>query len=147
MRPRRRRIRDAQEAAAGALPRATASGRLGYARSTSGLLSAVGTYRRTDRHDCGLSRESPTSRANGACGRHVRHDKAGIKLMIEPSGWRSRIDKSMSPTIPQPGDERMRLRSHRPLSPAADMPLGTSWAAMCQEAVVHQSHSDHVIRG
>ena len=52
--------------------------------------------------------DSFTSSANGACGRHERHDSAGIRLLTAESGWRSNLRKSTSPVHRQPGQ-----RAHR----------------------------------
>ncbi len=42
-----------------------------------------------------LVRDRPTSSANGAFGRHERHDSAGMKLVTAASGWRSNERRSM----------------------------------------------------
>jgi hypothetical protein len=52
--------------------------------------------------------DSRTSSANGACGRHDRHESAGMRLVTVASGWRSSARKSIEVVVLQPGQ-----RTHR----------------------------------
>jgi len=55
-----------------------------------------------------LLSERRTSSANGACGRQLRHDSDGIRLVSADQGWRSRVRRSMACVVWQAGQ-----RTHR----------------------------------
>ena len=50
-----------------------------------------------------LVRDSFTSSANGAFGRHERHDSAGTRLVTAASRWRSSLRRSSACVVRQAG--------------------------------------------
>jgi hypothetical protein len=57
-----------------------------------------------------LVRDSRTSSANGAFGRHERQDSAGIRLVTAASRWRSSVRKSIAFVVRQAGQRTHRNR-------------------------------------
>ena len=55
-----------------------------------------------------LVRDSLTSSANGAFGRHERQDSAGMRLVTAASAWRSSVRKSIALIVRHAGQ-----RTHR----------------------------------
>ena len=74
-----------------------------------------------------LTLDSFTSSANGACGRHERHDNAGMRLLTAASGWRSSVRRSKSPVQRQAG-----RRAHRDQCREAAPIVGENSIGICR---------------
>jgi hypothetical protein len=75
----------------------------------------VGRYSPNTRRLCSSSissamlvRDSRTSSANGAFGRHERQDNAGMRLVTAASLWRSSVRKSIALMVRQAGQHTQR---------------------------------------